>query len=140
MRELVVHTFLTLDGVMQAPGGPEEDSENGFKYGGWSAPFWDETLGEEMGAFMSKPFDLVLGRKTYDLFAGFWPNATEEEVAKPLNDATKYVASHGKPNLSWGRSVHRLQRLPSLAPRNTDQTMDAILSATGASAQSGQAA
>jgi dihydrofolate reductase len=105
MRKLVVTTFLTLDGVMQAPGGPGEDEEGDFAFGGWSANYWDEVAGQEMGDFMSRPFDLVLGRKTYDIFAGFWPNATEEPIAKPLNDATKYVASRGKPNLSWQNSV-----------------------------------
>jgi len=105
MRKLIVTTFLTLDGVMQAPGGPGEDEEGSFTHGGWSAPLWDQTTNDEMAAFMGKPFDLVLGRKTYDLFASFWPNASEEQGAKPLNDATKYVASRGRPNLSWQNSV-----------------------------------
>ena len=88
MRRLVVTTFLTLDGVMQAPGGPQEDDSGGFTYGGWSVNYWDDRMGEVMGAIMSKPFDLVLGRRTYDLFAAYWPNATEEAGGKPLNDAT----------------------------------------------------
>jgi dihydrofolate reductase len=98
-------TFLTLDGVMQAPGGPGEDEEGGFSKGGWSVKFFDDEVGEAMDAFMSMPFDLVLGRKTYDIFAAYWPNASPEDVAKQLNDATKYVASRGRPNLSWERSV-----------------------------------
>jgi dihydrofolate reductase len=105
MRKLVVTTFLTLDGVMQAPGGPGEDDDGGFAFGGWSAPYWDELAGQEMADFMGRPFDLVLGRRTYDIFAGFWPNATDEPIAKPLNDATKYVASRGRPTLSWQNSV-----------------------------------
>ncbi len=105
MRKLIVTTFLTLDGVMQAPGGPEEDTSDGFTSGGWSVNYFDEKLGEAMDELMGKPFDLVLGRKTYDIFAGFWPTASEEEGAKPLNDATKYVASRGKPSLTWERSV-----------------------------------
>ena len=105
MRKLIVTTFLTLDGVMQAPGGPEEDAEGGFAYGGWSVNYWDDVMGQVMGEFMGRPFDLVLGRKTYDLFASYWPNAPEEAGGKPLNDATKYVASRGHPNLSWDRSV-----------------------------------
>ena len=98
-------TFLTLDGVMQAPGGPGEDEEGGFSKGGWSVNFFDDEVGEAMDAFMSMPFDLVLGRKTYDIFAAYWPNASPEDVAKQLNAATKYVASRGRPNLSWERSV-----------------------------------
>jgi dihydrofolate reductase len=98
-------TFLTLDGVMQAPGGPGEDEEGGFSKGGWSVNFFDDEVGEAMDTFMSVPFDLVLGRKTYDIFAAYWPNASPEDVAKQLNDATKYVASRGRPNLSWERSV-----------------------------------
>jgi dihydrofolate reductase len=105
MRRLVVTTFLTLDGVMQAPGGPDEDRDGGFEQGGWSVNFWDDRMAELMGRWMSVPFDLVLGRRTYDIFASYWPNAPEEAGAKPLNDATKYVASRGRPTLSWERSV-----------------------------------
>jgi dihydrofolate reductase len=105
MRELVVSTFLTLDGVMQAPGGSNEDVEGDFRYGGWSVPFWDDDIAAFMTELMGKPFDLVLGRRTYDLFASFWPNAPEDAGGKPLNDATKYVASRGTPALPWGPAV-----------------------------------
>ncbi len=105
MRELIVTTFLTLDGVMQAPGGSTEDVDAGFASGGWSMTQWDDRMGEVMGKIMSKPFDLLLGRKTYDLFAAFWPNAPEDAGGKPLNDATKYVASRGRPALTWDPSV-----------------------------------
>lgn len=105
MRKLLVTTFLTLDGVMQAPGGPEEDAEGGFRHGGWSVNYWDDTMNEVMGETMGKPFDLVLGRKTYEIFAAYWPNASHEEVAKPLNDATKYVASRTLTSLEWQNSV-----------------------------------
>ena len=105
MRKLIVSTFVTLDGVMQAPGGPEEDGEGGFAYGGWSVNYWDDQMGEIMGEAMSKPFDLLLGRKTYDIFAAFWPNASDDAGGKPLNDATKYVASRSQPTLAWGPSV-----------------------------------
>ena len=98
-------TFLTLDGVMQAPGGPGEDDDGGFAHGGWSVSYWDEQMGEVMGAAMSTPFDLLLGRRTYDIFAAYWPHAPEEAGGKPLNDATKYVASRGRPTLEWSRSV-----------------------------------
>jgi len=105
MRKLIVSTFLSLDGVMQAPGGPGEDDSGGFAYGGWSVNYWDEQMGQVMGEAMSRPFDLVLGRKTYDIFAAHWPHATDEAGAKPLNDATKYVASRGNPMLEWRNSV-----------------------------------
>src|SRR3954447_14802310 len=102
---LTMQTFLTLDGVMQAPGGPGEDDDGGFPHGGWSVNYWDDQMGEVMDAAMSAPFDLLLGRRTYDIFAAFWPNAPEEAGGKPLNDATKYVASRGTPSLPWERSV-----------------------------------
>jgi dihydrofolate reductase len=105
MRELLVTTFLSLDGVMQAPGGPDEDPSDGFALGGWSFGYFDDEVGEEMGRVMGRPFDLLLGRRTYDIFAGFWPNAPEDETSAPLNKATKYVASRGTPELSWQKSV-----------------------------------
>jgi dihydrofolate reductase len=92
MRELIVNTFLTLDGVMQAPGGPEEDPSGGFEHGGWSFGYWDEQMQRAMGESMSKPFELVLGRKTYEIFAAHWPH-TDDPGAEPLNNATKHVAS-----------------------------------------------
>jgi dihydrofolate reductase len=104
MRRLIVSTFLTLDGVMQAPGGPDEDRDGGFEHGGWSVNYWDEQMGAVMDGFLSAPFDLVLGRRTYDIFAAHWPNAPEDD-AKVFNDATKYVASRGTPTLDWDRSV-----------------------------------
>ena len=105
MRRLIVSTFLTLDGVMQAPGGPGEDDDRGFAHGGWSVNYWDEQMAQVMGEAMSTPFDLVLGRKTYDIFAAYWPHASEEDGAKPLNDATKYVASRSHRTLEWNNSV-----------------------------------
>ena len=106
MRELTVNTFLTLDGVMQAPGGPEEDPSGGFAQGGWSVNYWDDAMGRIMGDAMAKPFDLVLGRKTYEIFASHWPHS-DEAAAKPLNDATKYVASRTleSQSLEWSSSV-----------------------------------
>lgn len=104
MRELIVSTFVTLDGVMQAPGGPEEDPEGDFELGGWTVNYWDDQLGEFMGELMDHPFDMVLGRKTYEIFAGYWPNASEEAGAKPLNDATKHVASTTLRSLEWQNS------------------------------------
>jgi dihydrofolate reductase len=83
MRTLAVSTFLTLDGVMQAPGGPKEDEDGGFAHGGWSVDYRDERMGEQMWRAMSQPFDLVLGRRTYDIFAAHWPDASEEEAPFP---------------------------------------------------------
>jgi dihydrofolate reductase len=105
MRKLIASTFLTLDGIMHAPGGPEEDDSGRFAYGGWSVNYWDDQMSEVMGKAMSRPFDLVLGRRTYDIFAAYWPHAPEEAGAKPLNDATKYVASRSHPALEWSKSV-----------------------------------
>ncbi len=112
-------TFITLDGVMQAPGGPEEDTSNNFKYGGWQAPYADEHLMQVMTKQLSEPFDLLLGRKTYDIFAGYWPNHPEiEVVATPFNKCTKYVVSHNEIDLPWkgselitGDVVARLKEL-----------------------------
>ena len=98
MRELTVNTFLTLDGVMQAPGGPEEDQSGGFDHGGWSVNYWDELMQETMGEGMSKGFDLLLGRKTYEIFAAHWPHS-DDAAADALNDATKHVA-----RAPWRRS------------------------------------
>jgi dihydrofolate reductase len=103
MRELVVLTFLTLDGVMQAPGGPEEDAEGGFEHGGWSAGYWDEQIGAAMGESMSKPFDLVLGRRTYEIFAAHWPDS-DDPGAELLNSATKHVASTTLKEPEWENS------------------------------------
>lgn len=104
MRKLIVNTFLTLDGVMQAPGGPDEDKSGGFAHGGWSVNYWDEQMGQVMNEALSAPFGLVLGRKTYDIFAAHWPHAPEED-SKVFNDATKYVASRSQPPLEWRNSV-----------------------------------
>jgi dihydrofolate reductase len=105
MRKLMVTTFLTLDGVMQAPGGPEEDPEGGFAYGGWSVNYWDEMMGQVMGEATSRPFAMVLGRRTYDIMAAYWPTAPEETGAKVFNEATKYVASHRPLTTEWANSV-----------------------------------
>jgi dihydrofolate reductase len=107
MRKLVALTFISLDGVMQAPGGPKEDTSNGFAFGGWTVPYADEVMGEVMGKQMGVPFDLLLGRKTYDIFAGYWPRQDERTSppAAPLNRAKKYVASHSPKELSWQNST-----------------------------------
>jgi dihydrofolate reductase len=105
MRKIVVLSFITLDGVMQAPGGPEEDPSENFAYGGWQAPYGDEAADKEMTKQLSVPFDLLLGRKTYDIFAGYWPKHPEIEfVAGPFNKCTKYVVSHANIDLPWENS------------------------------------
>jgi dihydrofolate reductase len=104
-RKLVVTTFLTLDGVMQAPGGPEEDPSDGFSLGGWSVTQWDDVMVEHMGEGMwgSKEFGLVLGRKTYEIFAAHWPHS-DEPGAELLNSASKYVASKTLDSVDWANS------------------------------------
>ena len=105
MPKLVVNTFLTLDGVMQAPGGPEEDPTEGFTHGGWSVNYWDDLMGQRMGEFMGKPFDLLLGRRTYEIFAAHWPHVTDDPAADALNSATKHVASRTLDTVDWSNSV-----------------------------------
>ncbi len=103
MRKLVVSTFMTLDGVMQAPGGPGEDPTGGFTHEGWSVNYWDDAMGQRMGESMGKPFDLLLGRKTYEIFAAHWPHATDPG-ADVLNSATKHVASRTLEKVDWANS------------------------------------
>jgi dihydrofolate reductase len=104
MRKVVVLSFISLDGVMQAPGGPNEDTSGGFKYGGWTVPYFDDFLGKIMDKQMGRPFDLLLGRKTYDIFAGYWPHHNDS-VGEPINKATKYVASTTLIDTSWDKTV-----------------------------------
>jgi dihydrofolate reductase len=104
MRKLIVLTFITLDGVMQAPGGPEEDTSGDFKFGGWSVGYFDDLVGNAMAEQMGHPFDLLLGRKTYDIFASYWPQATDE-TGRAINSATKYVVSHRPVSLDWKTTV-----------------------------------
>jgi dihydrofolate reductase len=106
MRNNVVATFVSLDGVMQAPGGPREDPTLGFSFGGWTAPYFDEALGASLGEIFGRPFDLLLGRKTYDIFAAHWPYVADpnDPIAGVFNQVTKYVASRSKPKLSWQNS------------------------------------
>src|SRR5581483_12474235 len=95
MRKIIVLSFITLDGVMQAPGRPEEDTSGDFKFGGWTVPYFDEFSGQIMGEQIKEPFDLLLGRKTYDIFAGYWPRQDESNpVTGPFSRARKYVVSH----------------------------------------------
>jgi dihydrofolate reductase len=96
---------LTADGVVQAPGGPEEDTSGGFAHGGWSVNYWDEEMGRRMDEKMSRPFDLLLGRKTYEIFAAYWPRVTDNPAAESLNSARKYVASRTLESVEWRNST-----------------------------------
>jgi dihydrofolate reductase len=108
MRKLVVDTFVTLDGVMQAPGGSDEDREGGFAYGGWVVPHFDEQLGAHMVALVQRAGALLLGRKTYDIFAAAWPNMPDgDPIAAVYNRIPKYVASRSPLTLEWANS-HQL--------------------------------
>jgi dihydrofolate reductase len=100
MRKINVLTFLTMDGVMQGPGGPEEDTSNGFDRGGWSVGYFDEVVGAEMGKQMGGKFDLLLGRRTYEIFKAHWPHA-KDPIADVINNATKYVATNRPVGKDW---------------------------------------
>lgn len=109
MRKIIVGAFVSLDGVMQAPGGPEEDPTGGFELGGWVAGYADQVVGEAMGEIFSTPYDLLLGRKTYDIFAAHWPQITDPSqpdypIAEQFNRITKYVATHRPESLAWKNS------------------------------------
>jgi dihydrofolate reductase len=103
MRNLVVGTFVTLEGVMQAPGGPDEDREGGFQHGGWLVPYFDEKFGELMAEWTKRADAFLLGRKTYEMFAASWPNS--DDPAEPLNLRPKFVASRTLDKLTWNNSV-----------------------------------
>ena len=105
MRKIVAAAFLSLDGVMQAPGGPEEDPTSGFALGGWSVNYWDDSMGEAMGEAMAAPFDLLLGRKTYEIFAAHWPHIKGDPISEKFNAITKYVATSSTEPLTWQNSV-----------------------------------
>ena len=120
LRELTVNTFLTLDGVMQAPGGPEEDPAGGFVHGGWSVNYWDELMQETMGDGMSKGFDLLLGRKTYEIFAAHWPYS-DDPAAELFNNATKHVASRTLETLEWSNSQLLEDEVAVAVPRLKEQ-------------------
>ena len=110
MRKVIVGAMVSMDGVMQAPGGPEEDPTGGFKFGGWVAPLGDvdPVFGEEIAKLFGEPFDLLLGRRTYDIFAAHWPYAEggpHDDIARIFNRITKYVATRKGVDLSWKGSV-----------------------------------
>lgn len=108
MRKIIVAAFVSVDGVMQAPGGPNEDTEGGFALGGWVVPYVDEAFGTAMGELFSQPFELLLGRRTYDIFAAHWPRVPADSEDRPLadlfNGTTKHVATHRPESLAWQNS------------------------------------
>jgi dihydrofolate reductase len=106
MRKLIVLSFITLDGVMQAPGGPQEDTSGGFTYGGWTVPYFDDFGNKVMAEQLSKPFELLLGRTTYDIFASYWLHHNDDsDIGKSFNKVKKYVVSHSSRKLSWNNST-----------------------------------
>ncbi len=118
MRKIIAITQVTLDGIMQSPGGPEEDPSGGFTQGGWSMPFRDEAGREALGEIMSGEFEMLLGRRTYDIFASYWPSAGDNPIANAFNKATKHVVTHGLGKFDWvnthcmsGDAVDEVRRL-----------------------------
>ncbi|QJB32270.1 dihydrofolate reductase [Chitinophaga oryzae] len=138
MRKIITVNFITLDGVIQAPGGPQEDTSGGFQWGGWVAPFSDEIMNQKIIAVMDQPFDLLLGRRTYDIFAAHWPHYNDG-IGKKFNQAEKFVVSHNAIPLPWqhatlitGDVVEALQALkntdgPNLLVYGSSQLMQTLL-------------
>jgi dihydrofolate reductase len=105
MRTVLAAAFMSLDGVMQAPGGPEEDPTGGFRFGGWSFNYWDDVIAQAMGGIFGQPYELLLGRKTYEIFAAHWPYIENDPFAEALNSAKKYVATSSRAPLTWKNSL-----------------------------------
>lgn len=145
MRRVIVGAFVSMDGVMQAPGGPEEDPTGGFRFGGWVAPFAavDPVFGAEVGKLFDQPFDLLLGRRTYDIFAAHWPHAEGgpyDDIARTFNRITKYVATRKGADLTWkgsvalrdgARDVARLKQEdgPALVTQGSTELVHSLLAA-----------
>ena len=106
MRKIIAITQVTLDGVMQSPGSPDEDPKNGFTYGGWAMPFLDDALIQAVGETIAGEFDMLLGRRTYEIFAAYWPHQRDNPIAKAFNKATKYVVTRSLDHLDWETSLH----------------------------------
>ena len=114
MRKVTGAVFQSLDGVMQAPGGPEEDTSGGFELGGWLAKIYDEEFGEELDRLFSGPFDLLLGRRTYDIFAAYWPYNQDHPIGATFQHINKYVLTRSDKPLEWDNS-HRVESIDALA-------------------------
>ena len=106
MRKIVGAAFSTLDGVIQGPGGPNEDTTGGFRFSGWLPPVSDDAINAKIGELFGRPFDLLLGRRTYEIFAAYWPYAPDEmaEIRDPFNACTKFVVTHNEEQLEWQNS------------------------------------
>jgi dihydrofolate reductase len=128
MRRIIASAFVTLDGVIQAPGGPEEDVTGTFDEGGWVFKLWDEGINETLGEFFSGSYDLLLGRRTYDIFAAYWPYAEGENAAmgEAFTAANKYVLTRGRQPLDWANS-HRLGSIDDVAALKAGDGPDLII-------------
>ena len=128
MRNIIGGVFLTLDGVMQGPGGPTEDMTGGFNEGGWVFKLWDEAAGDAIGALFAGEYDLLLGRRTYDIFAAYWPYVEGEEAAmgEAFTSANKYVLTRGDQKLEWANS-HRLKSIEDVAALKQDDGPNLII-------------
>lgn len=124
MRKLIIREFISLDGVIQGPGGPDEDPSGGFRFGGWMVPYADDAGRQDLQDLLSRPFELLLGRNTYDIFAGYWPKVGADSgshaIAEPFNRVAKHVATHRPDSLEWNNS-HALQGDPAEAVRALKQ-------------------
>lgn len=141
MSKIISITQVTLDGVMQAPGGPEEDLSNGFKHGGWAMPFADEALNKVISDTIAGEFEMLLGRRTYDIFAAYWPHHGDDPIGKAFNQAKKYVVTHRTDQLDWehsrqisGNVVDELRRLketdgPELHIWGSSQLLQTLIAA-----------
>jgi dihydrofolate reductase len=105
MRKIIVVTFMSMDGVLQAPGGPQEDPSGQFKWGGWTFHFQDEQTGDKMRQIMSRPFDLLLGRRTFEIFSAYWPYQGNHPIAEKFNSIRKYVVATTPVDISWQHSI-----------------------------------
>ncbi len=132
MRRIIGAVFVSLDGVIQAPGHPDEDRSGDFRLGGWLAQFFDEAVGERVDTLFTPPFDLLLGRRTYDIFAAFWPYNAEEPggIGERFDRASKYVVTRGSENLDWQNS-HRLESVDAIAGLKRGEGPDLIIQGSG---------
>ena len=128
MRKVIGSAFLSLDGVMQAPGGPTEDPTGGFAHGGWVFGLWDEEVGAEIGRLLSQPYDLLLGRRTYDIFAGYWPYVGDQDggIGPAFTAANKYVLTRGGADLDWANS-HAVADMAALAELKRTEGPDLLI-------------
>jgi len=128
MRRIVGAAFSTLDGVIQGPGGPNEDTTGGFRFSGWLPPVGDEAINQKIGELFGRPFDLLLGRRTYEIFSGYWPYAPDEmaEIRDPFNDCTKYVVTHSDDALPWENS-RRVEAIEDLRAIKQGEGPDLVI-------------